>query len=160
MAKAKQACKPVPRSVYVLLLLYANDGATIEGKLRLEKMVFLLDQTIRSKRLHIADKLYDFRAYSFGPFSEEVYDDIELLKDLNLVNISGTEENPTYQITDKGKKIVEKMIQQEVIPPSLLNEIENIKRKWNRADLYSLLKYIYRNYREFTQKSLIRERFE
>lgn len=160
MVEAKQAYKPVPRSIYILLILYADNGTAIKGKLRLEKMVFLLDQTIRSKRLHIADRLYDFRAYSFGPFSEEVYDDIELLKDLNLAEISGSEEDPTYQITDKGKNLVEKMIQQGVIPSSLLSEVENIKRKWNRANLYSLLKYIYKNYREFTQKSLIRDKIE
>jgi uncharacterized protein YwgA len=160
MVETKQIRKPVPRSIYVLLMLYADNGAAVKGKLRLEKLMFLLDQMIRSKRLHIADRPYDFRAYSYGPFSEEVYDDVELLKDLGLVTISGPEEDPTYQITDKGKKLVEKMIQQGVLPGSLLNEINSLKKRWNQANLYSLLKYIYENYKEFTQKSLIRGRFE
>jgi|Deesub1362A_J573_1020465.scaffolds.fasta_scaffold07731_4 uncharacterized protein YwgA len=108
-------------------------------------MIFLLDQIIRRKRLHITDRLYDFRAYSYGPFSEDVYDNVELLKDLKLVSVSGSDEDPTYEITEKGKALIEKMVHKGVMPQSLLTEIENIKRKWNRVNLYSLLKYIYEN---------------
>ena len=159
MIKGGYAGKPIPRSVYLLLMLYANNGTPIKGKIRLEKMIFLLDQLIRRKHLHIADKLYDFRAYSYGPFSEDVYDDVELLKDLGLLRKEGSEENPSYEITEKGKTLIEKMIEKGVMPESLLGEVERIKRRWNCVDLYSLLRYIYENYKEYTQKSLIRSRF-
>jgi len=151
--------KPVPRQVYTLLMLYTDNRSPIIGKLRLEKLIFLLDQTIRRKRLHIADKLYDFRPYQYGPFSEEVYDDIELLKDLGLVYVEERQGDQVFEITHKGTALVERMLKEKVIPLSLFNEVEYIKRKWNRADLRSLLEYIYKNFKEYTQKSLIRGMF-
>jgi len=151
--------KPVPRQVYTLLMLYTDNGSPIVGRLRLEKMIFLLDQTVRRKRLHIADKLYDFRPYQYGPFSEEVYDDMELLKDLGLAHIKEKQGEQVFEITDKGKVLVERMLKERAIPSSLFSEVEDIKRRWNRTDLRSLIEYIYKNFKEYTQKSLIRGMF-
>jgi len=58
--------------------MYAGDGEPIEGRTRLQKLVFLMQ-----KRLEEAgeDPLqsddYEFIPYDYGPFSKELYDDLD-----------------------------------------------------------------------------------
>lgn len=78
----------------ILLLLLYSQGASgqeaepIKGKTRLMKLLFLLG---REKR--IDDKLgvrnwYDFKAYDYGPFSSQVFDDIDFLRNVDLIQTS------------------------------------------------------------------------
>jgi len=149
----------VPRAVYILLLLYANKSAPVREQLKLEKLVFLFEQQLKTKGLHIASESYNFRPYHYGPFSEDVLDDVYFLKDLGMVNVDEDEEKFQVSITEKGKEFLERMIQRNAIPKSILKEAETLKGRWNEKDTRLLLKYVYENYREYTEKSLIRELF-
>jgi len=80
----------------ILLLLYANGfkGKQCEpiiGKTRLMKMIFLFDKELKKKfnlAKTISDEAFpDFTAYDYGPYSEQVYIDIEFLVDLNFVKV-------------------------------------------------------------------------
>lgn len=143
--------------IYLLFLLYAANGQPIIGRTRLEKLVFLISQKVLTQPgRRITSKKYTFRADRFGPFSEEVYDDFNTLLMFSLVEYDENEN--TYKITNKGKELVNKIINSNKIPISLMLDVENIKKRWNKASLNEILKYVYKNYEEYTVESEIRDK--
>lgn len=85
----------------ILLLLYAplqngRVNAAIRGRTRLEKMMFLFQKEIwqdfKFDKLISEDVLPQFIAWRFGPFSKDVYSDIDFLSNVGLIEIEGSEE--------------------------------------------------------------------
>jgi len=147
----------LPRGIYILFLLGADNGASIRGRTRLEKMVFLLSKEILTQPgRKITPREYTFRADRFGPFSEEVYDDVETLSDLDLVEWDNNHE--ILKISSKGLQLLNKLKKSEAIPYSLKNDIENLKRKYGNMKLERILNYVYRNYDKYTYESEIRDK--
>ena len=80
-----------PNRKDVILLLLALPGRTgrqfepIAGRTRLMKLLYLLDKEAAiGKRLDLPS-FYSFEAYHYGPFSKDVFDDIEFLRNVGLV---------------------------------------------------------------------------
>ena len=75
---------------YLLLLLYVDGNSSIKGAIRLMKMMFLFNKEI-SSLLKINDNekttFSEFFAYDFGPFSKDVYDQVELFKVIEFITI-------------------------------------------------------------------------
>lgn len=145
------------RSIYLLLLLYADNGQPIKGRLRLQKLAFLLQEAVRESRLQISSEKYTFKPYKFGPFTVDVMDDIYLLKLYGLVDIEESNDTEIYKITAQGKKLIDSIITQ--IPQRLLLRIERIKREFGRKDDKEILEYVYRNWPEYASKSVLRRGF-
>ena len=149
----------IPRQLYILLLL--NEGSVRE-KLRLQKLMFLLQKEIvERKGLKISIDQYDFTAYNYGPFSDELIDDVEFLKDLGLINVKKENDIEIYEITKKGRKFLADLSKRipnftKNLLQSIEREIENLRRKWDKEPLKKLLRYVYENYPEYTEKSLIK----
>jgi len=76
---------------YLLLLLYLNKEEPIMGAVRLTKMMFLFKEEIapllKKKGLE-SDKLPEFFAYNFGPFSKDVYEQVELFKNIKFIQVT------------------------------------------------------------------------
>ncbi|MGB9847248.1 MAG: hypothetical protein ACPLRH_07065, partial [Desulfotomaculales bacterium] len=87
--------KPITGKDLILLLLYVP-GKTgeyaerIEGATRLQKMVYLYEKEVYPRvgwnRLAEED-LPGFIPYDFGPFSREVFDDLEFLAGIGFVDV-------------------------------------------------------------------------
>lgn len=174
----------------LLLFLYAK-GRTgqqcepIVGKTRLVKMVFLFEKEIRRKFNLDAQidesAMPKFEANNFGPFSAKIYEDLEFLVDMGLVDIAGSGEEElledekqeyeywqataggkdrpfqeSFLLTDLGKEFVETRL-----ATRLTNEhwkvIDEFKKRCTSAPLKALLKYVYTRYPEMTKKSSIRD---
>lgn len=79
------------RRALLLLLIgspgpHGEVGEPVYGITRLQKLLFLL-----KKDYDVADLLqggYDFEPWRFGPYSPQLYDDLEFLENLNLVEVS------------------------------------------------------------------------
>jgi len=145
----------LPRGIYLLFLLNANNGEPVKGKTRLEKLMFLISKEILDKpgrRITLRD--YTFRADKFGPFTEEVYDDAETLNEIGLAK--WTDDMETIQITDRGVSLINNIKNKLNIPHSLIIDIERLKRKYNNIKLKELLTYVYKNYEEYTYESEIK----
>lgn len=83
---------------YLLLLLNINNKTPIKGAIRLTKMMFLFKEEIvgllKEKGLD-SDNLPHFFAYNFGPFSKDVYEQVEFFRGLGFIkvtNINSVEE--------------------------------------------------------------------
>jgi uncharacterized protein YwgA len=146
------------RVLNLLLLLYADNGRKIVGRTRIEKLTFLVQKEIVEKQnIRVSDQDYSFKPWKFGPYTTEVIDDLEMLKEWGLVSISGFDENQEFVITEKGRQIIERIIKERKMPPSLLPQIESIKKEYGRLSLDALLKKVYLKYPEYTKRSEIKE---
>ena len=114
---------------------------------------------------------YSFKAYHYGPFSSQLYSDIEFLQNVGLVRVTtkgiagaadqgeenqiiedvSAEENEesnyiyeesSYQLTEAGLKFVK-----DQLLPGLstvaMEEFKEIKQKFAGIPLSSLLRYVY-----------------
>ena len=175
-----------------MLLLYAKGHLRqscepIRGRTRLMKMVFLFKKEVRG-RFNLGKAIPEgalpkFTAYDYGPFSADVFADLEFLVDLGFVQVrpvgdpfpeeaqeykywqagaapeddaTGPEVEEEFSLTADGQGFV-----QEELEPSLTRKqwgvLEEFKARCTSASLRSLLRYIYAKYPEMTTKSKIRE---
>lgn len=160
-------------------LLYAKGptrrfGEPIKGITRLEKLVFL---ALEEGGFANAKSDYSYKPYELGPYSKEVIDYLEALKQAHLVK-SDLEEFEShrevldaiaatgsveaagepgkvevYSLTDRGLQVGERVF--KMLRPEERRSIEDLKRRFNSVPLGELLKYVYTNYRAMTTKSKI-----
>jgi hypothetical protein len=182
----KEAWKPESALDILICLLYSEGaegktGEPIEGFTRLDKLMFLLSESDEFKV--IIKEGYNFEADNYGPFAPELFDDIEALKQEDLLNIishrkpknkseigdeeiidepDGIESQKSdysvnkYQLTSKGLAIGKLLWDDLTIDQK--NKLLLIKKTWELKDLIDLLHYVYKRYPETTEKSKIKER--
>ncbi len=177
-------------SDYLLLLLYLNHKQPILGAIRLTKMMFLFEKEIapalKQKGLE-SDNLPDFFAYNFGPFSKDVYEQVELFKGIKFIqvtNIKAGEEmaevddleeapfidemsNYGYALNNDGRYYKYQILTTgeryvlERIMPCITQEQESIltsfKQKITSLSPKQILKYVYTKYPKYAENSLIKD---
>jgi uncharacterized protein len=77
---------------YFLLLLYLDDKKPIRSAVRLTKMMFLFKEEIapllKKKGAEInEDTLPNFQPYNYGPFSKDIYEQVELFKNIEFIKV-------------------------------------------------------------------------
>lgn len=77
---------------YLLLLLYLDNCEPINGAIRITKMMFLFNEEIapllKKKGASICtDDLPNFIAYNYGPFSKDVYEQLELFQSIGFLKV-------------------------------------------------------------------------
>ena len=179
-----------------MLLLYTEGPSgeseePIQGQTRLMKMVFLFKKEL-SRRFELDQVIEDsafpeFEAYDYGPFSAQVYADLEFLVNLGFVDVD-LEGEPEileeeqrefeywtasvnsdedldsgylgrrFRLTDRGKRFVQRiLIAEHGITKDHLKVVSDFKRRCVEASLRSLLRYVYMRYSDMTKKSRIQE---
>jgi len=147
------------RKLLPLALMYAGDGEPIEGRTRLQKLVFLMQ-----KRLEEAgeDPLqsddYEFVPYDYGPFSKELYDDLD--ETIARGMVEGREEDLgkdkvkyDYEIQDYGEKWVRDQLSKEEAR-RILELAEEIKDEYGDVYLSDLIDEVYSRYPEYAENSI------
>jgi uncharacterized protein YwgA len=174
----------------LMVLLYARghteqECERIVGKTRLVKMVFLFEKEIRQKfSLDVQipqNAIPDFEAQAFGPFSAKIYEDLEFLVDMGLIDVlgngqeelledekqeyeywqatGGNENRPfqeSFSLTDIGKEFVESRLKDR-LSSNQWKVVDEFKKRCTSAPLKALLKYVYTRYPDMTRKSTIRD---
>ena len=141
------------KSDLILLLLKSKNKIPIEGITRFEKLIFLAQKEIFEKW----DKFksdFNFEADRFGPLSTEIYDELDFLKSVGMVD-----EGPgkSYKITEKGVRFTEAKVKDRV-PEKIQKALESLKEEHGTENLNYLLKYVYTKFPEYTVKSEIRDK--
>lgn len=137
-----------------LLLAAANDEAPIEGRTRLQKMVFRVQQELPSA---IDGSGFRFVPYDYGPFSRELAETItELVAAGKLREAQQTLENGErvkyeYELTPAGRATVNEALRRRDANP--LRFVERVKREYNRMALPAVLDEIYSEYPEYATES-------
>ena len=174
---------PIEIDDAIVLLLGTKVPGVKEGEIsgvtRLEKLIFLLERETGSKSWLQQDA--DFEPYNFGPFSEKVYQAVDLLSAAGLVEDSaspasddvdtweareriGIDEGGEqvqdryttrdFKLTERGWRYFEAL--QKELTESARQELGSFKKQFAFLPLRQLIRYVYMNYDSFTTKSQIR----
>lgn len=177
-------------SDYLLLLLYLNDKQPIRGAVRLIKMMFLFNEQIApvlKKKGLDSKNLPDFMAYNYGPFSKDVYEQVELFSGIKFIHIKDLYEMEEMSTVDNvsEKEFIDECYEDEEevkqessfleysitdvgsgfvenellgkITDEQLNLLKQYKKKITSMTIKELLYYVYTRYPEYTEKSMIKE---
>ncbi|MDS0297537.1 hypothetical protein NDI76_02120 [Halogeometricum sp. S1BR25-6] len=147
------------RKLLPMVLLDACGGDEIEGRTRLQKLVFLMEQELGEQLDVLLDGSdYNFIAYDYGPFSKQLYDDLEYLDDAGLIEME--EEDMangkikfTYRPTDKGQKWVQHQLSDQNAQEAQ-SLAEDLKSEYNGMLLSDLIDEVYAEYPKFAENSV------
>ncbi len=161
----------------LLLLFLLSPGPTkeeaepITGRTRLMKLLYLLQQETPTVKLLELKNPYDFKPYHYGPFAKDVYDDLEFLENVGLIEVlqkgyaSPVEQNEvdkliddavigededtgilfneeSYKLTARGLNFTKGKLA-PTVPDQVLKEIQQLKSKFAKVPLSSVLRYVY-----------------
>jgi hypothetical protein len=90
----------------LVMLLYSPDSTgafnvPIRGRTRLVKAVFLFEKELYRKfkfnELIRSTDLPDFKPWKFGPFSKDVYQNLDFLRLTGFIDVKATGESPAFE---------------------------------------------------------------
>lgn len=179
----------------LLSLLYAGEptgsvtaaAAPIVGITRLEKLIFLamFEQSLLTSG-SLQNDSFNFVPFRMGPWTQEVYDEVDFLESLGLLTkerdaeYSPEDEAHDDQLfsdlvldkyqrggiaADEGTevfKLTERGRKKAAdiwsrIPDEEKQKLITLKRKFNNMNLRQLLRYVYNKYPQYTTESEIKE---
>ena len=182
------------RKDILLLLLYSPgvEDATNEpivGRTRIVKMAFLFKKEVLShfrRGTEITEEnFYEFFAWNFGPFSQQVYDDLTFFTLRGFVDVeeaeeqelpesaeewhewlsrSGLDEDETqpeeyheefFRLSGKGVEFTEKLY--KTLSNSQKRLLREFKGRLCSTPLRAILRYVYETYEDMTEQSIIKE---
>ena len=132
-----------------LLLLFDGAAGPLD-RVRIQKSLFLFAQ--RSKAP--GGEKYDFVPYHYGPFSFDVYPDLDVLVGRGLVRLEyePTSTSPRYSLTGSGAHAVEEL--RRVAPPDRLRLLRSLRDWVTERSFRSLLDDVYRLYPQYAVNSV------
>lgn len=163
----------------LLLLLHARDNEPIAGSTKLQKLTFLLKEETKLGR-RLKDE-FEYTAHDYGPYSSDLESMLEVLQKEGLVEI---EENPlkdsyaerdrqqirkseqelgriekrktmrVYKLTQDGQKVADILVKS--LPRDELEELANLKGRFNPHTAGIIIDYVYKRYHKMTTRSKLR----
>lgn len=149
----------VTRIDVLKMLLYAPTPSAprpgsrgIIGRTRLQKEVFLAQKALRDKQVK---RKYGFMPYHYGPFSRQLYFDVNLLRSRGLVeektSLGGGGFSREYRLTGEGIRQVESMIQNAKLG-KIFDVVREVKCKYNEMPLADLVEFTHKEFPEYVGK--------
>jgi uncharacterized protein len=181
----------------ILLLFLYSPGVSdmlnepIKGRTRLIKLLFIFYKEglkhFKSNSEINENNFYNFFPWNFGPFSQQVYDDLtffQLSNFIDLQSISSDSEGISYEefnywtestginygseysseddFVEQSIKLTEKGMEYVSKLYNTLTDfqkslLKSLKAKFNSTPLRAILRYVYQTYPEFASNSTIKE---
>ena len=132
-----------------LLLLF--DGAQRPlDRVRIQKSLFLFAE--RSKAL--GSEKYDFVPYHYGPFSFDIYPDLDRLVEQGhlRLELEAASTSPRYALTGAGARAVEDL--RRSAPPGRLVLLRSLREWVTERSFRTLLNDVYRLYPQYAVNSV------
>lgn len=154
------------RQLLPLALMYAHHKEPIEGRTRLQKMIFLLQKKFEEEEgeLPISDK-YRFTPYDYGPFSQPLYADLDELRGKDDVGEGLINERSAtfdqgkikyqYVLTRTGISFIEDELADDPTFREILDVAEEIKEEFNHLSLQEVIERVYSEYPEYAENSVL-----
>ena len=141
----------VERKDWILIVLDCSKDKTL-SPVQLQKSLFLL----KHMNPDMFNNFYNFIPYHYGPFCLDIYEDADLLKldEMININVNTIGRWDIYSINDKGIKYVDNLKKQ--IKPKIYNYASKIV-KWVKDRSFSqLISKIYKQFPEFKVNSVFK----
>lgn len=139
-------------------LLVVGAGAPERGltPLQLQKTLFLLGKNLPSAVNAAGEPYYEFRAYDYGPFDENVYHDAEHLEAEGLISILRPPRTrfKQYLITPAGKRAAVDV--QAKVGARTANYVGELARFTQSLSFDQLVGLVYRLYPEMRENSVFK----
>lgn len=130
----------------LLRILNEAEQNKVEGRTRLQKLVFLAQAQTEDD-----SEPFDFRAYDYGPFSADILHELDDLKSESLVEEEVTRlpkgKKYTYTLTEEGKQKAENVELNSSLP------IEDVVKQFNSMPISRLLEHVYNKFPSYTVNS-------
>ena len=82
---------------HILIAIIAAAGDSGLGRLQVQKSAFLLAEEFEGR---LPENFYQFKPYMYGPFTRDIYDDVERLSDGPLIEmLTGDDGRPRYRLS-------------------------------------------------------------
>jgi uncharacterized protein YwgA len=142
-----------------LSLLYEADGHQVQGRTRIQKLVFLTQQRLNDDDL----RPYRYIAYDYGPFSKDLLDSLEEYDEKGLIErrVERTwdeSEKYIYELTGEGKKNFKENLR-ESEDCEEIEQIRSVSREvigeFNKMSISKLLDYVYDEYPTYAEESVL-----
>lgn len=147
----------IDRELLPLALLKANDGEEVDGRTRMQKLVFLMQNEFDDAESRLPDT-YTYVPYDYGPFARGLYDDLDRLKAKRVI-----EEDPIempdgtikydYRLGENAEEYLSNIPDQKF--KDALEIAKKIKSDFNDEELPSLIDYVYNNYPDYAENSVL-----
>jgi uncharacterized protein YwgA len=139
------------RKDYLLLFISLPSGKYGLDRIRIMKGMFLFAQSdVPGRR-----ERYEFEPYDWGPFSRDVYRDLEALQAAGLlVAVPEGSRYAEYRATDLGREHAEGL--QRGLPTATTECLAEIKATVTSKSFLELLEYVYERYSRFAERSRLR----
>lgn len=142
-----------------LSLLYEADNHQVQGRTRMQKLVFLAQQRLNDEGL----RPYRYIAYDYGPFSKDLLDALEEYDENGLID-RRTErtwdgsKKYVYRLTPNGTQNFETNLRES----DDAEEVEHIRATskgvvddFNKMSISKLLDYVYDEYPSYAENSVL-----
>lgn len=165
----------------IVLLLGSDPGpdearGRVRGVTRLEKLLFLAEQEAGASKF--MTQPLGFVAHNFGPFSQPVYQSLESLSSAGLIT-----DTAVHTASDDDREALESTIGPDaagakyatrdftltplgveyykaltrLLDPDAVKQIGRVRRDYAGWPLRALLRHVYSNYPQYTERSVIRD---
>ena len=148
----------VTRTDILKILLYAPgasgiSGRPVRGKTRLQKEVFLAQKALKDRGIK---RKYSFMPYHYGPFSRQLYFDINWLRSKGLVKERTYLADRTglyreFKLTPEGTREVESLIQKPEFK-EVYEIVREVRRKYDEMPLEDLVEFTHREFPAYVGK--------
>jgi uncharacterized protein YwgA len=139
------------RKDYLLLFISLPGGRYELDRIRVMKGMFLFAQSGIPRQT----ERYEFVPYDWGPFSRDVYTDLEALQsDGLLVAVPEGSRYAAYRVTDAGRQRAEHV--QPTLPADATRRLGEIKATVTSKSFLELLEYVYERHSAFAQRRRLR----
>ena len=177
--------EPIEQADLILLLLAAPTkhealAFRCNGITRLEKLLFLVEnETDLAEEI---DASFPFEAYHYGPYSKQVYDAVDMLESLQLLDekrvraTSGLDLSEESEALDEFDLNEDEYVERQIfltqdgqdvarvlsrqLSPAGKEALTRIKDRYGSMPLRKLLRYVYASYPTYTTKSRIRDQLQ
>jgi uncharacterized protein YwgA len=151
----------LPKDREKLLVYLVHRLGKVDGRTKLIKLLFLLREEFGFINS------YNFIPYRYGPYSEEIVEDIHelvsksvmreesILYKATLGEMSQEKELKRYTLTNIGEQAAKSIGRS--LSPTAKKAFARFLKKYRNLSLEELLRYVYSNYPEYATKSEIKK---
>ncbi len=159
ISRIKESVKNLPKPAIILAILvkyFEKFNKEYVNITKLTKITFEIEKEVFEKVL--STNVFSFRGYNYGPFTKEIYDCLEFLQNLDLVELNEEKNKKEVILTQKGLEFFNTKVK-DVIPNELFRMLEKVVEEYGALSYDELIRRVYTEHPEYAEKSLIRDRY-